>query len=156
MVEKRTHSNFETHRAGRDAVAGELSSRGYRVELAPRKRPAVDLLCRSSGGVEFSVKVKCLTSKTSWLFGKSVREPRDRLFFVLVLLPASPLDPTEYYILSHSQLLDALDEQDRANKEAGDERGEPLADFPTSVYYKVVKKLTERFGRLDGWDKLPQ
>jgi len=156
MVEKRTHSNFETHRAGRDAVAGELSSRGYRVELAPGKSPAVDLLCRSPGGIEFCVKVSCLTKRKSWFLGNSARELRDKLFFVLVLLPASPLERAEYYILSHPQILDTLDEQDRANKEAGDERGEPLADFPTSVYYKVVKKLTERFGRLDGWDKLPQ
>jgi hypothetical protein len=126
------------------------------VAFTTGNAPAVDLLCRSPGGREFSVQVKSLSKKTAYLFPNNVRDSVDGLYFVLVLLPDIPTERAVYFVLNHSQLVQALDEQNRLLRDKEKATGKLSKPFQPGVNYSVIKRLSDEFGYQDAWSNLPQ
>lgn len=150
---KTSRKNHQTQWSGQFGAAHELSRRGYLVTFTMGNAPLTDLLCQSPEGVPFKVQVKSLSSRTSFICPNASIEPDDRLFFILVVLPSSPTERPEYFVLKHQQLLQALKEQDRANEETAKKRGRPFKEFPPGVNYSVLAK---RFTFHDAWESLPK
>jgi hypothetical protein len=66
--------HYQTQWAGQFGVAHELTRRGYLVTFTTGNAPGDDLLCQSPSGVAFSIQVKSLSSKTYFLYQKSLEE----------------------------------------------------------------------------------
>ncbi|MPM06949.1 hypothetical protein SDC9_53253 [bioreactor metagenome] len=134
-----------TQWAGQFGVAHEMTRRGYLVSFTMGNAPAVDLLCKSPAGTEFSVQVKSLKSKTFFLYQNSLLESKSNLFFVFVLVPVSEemnfnLKPAEYFVLNRKQFAEAINEQMSVNRKREKQRGKPYAEFSPGISYSVLNK----------------
>jgi len=146
---KKTH---QTQWAGQFGVAHELTRRGYLVAFTTGNAPAADLLCESPSGVAFSVQVKSLSSKTYFLYQKSLLEPNASLFFVFVLVPPDPSCRPEYFVLNNQQFQDIVNKQENLLSEAEKKRGKPYAEFSPGINYGTLAQ--HKF--LDAWGNLQQ
>ena len=147
-------SRHQTQWAGQFGVAHEMTRRGYLVSFTMGNAPAIDLLCRSPKGQNFSLQVKSLSSKTYFLYGKNfVDGPRPDLCFAFVLIPKDDNDRPNYYILNNEQFQKmhkvTLKLQDEKVKKRG---GEPYKPFSPAVYWKTLEDL----GFKDNWKNLPE
>jgi len=146
----------QTQWAGQFGVAHKLTRRGYLVSFTLGNAPAVDLLCISPKGYEFSIQVKSLKSKGYFPYQKSLLEIDPDLYFVFVLIPPITLKthvlPVEYFVLNNEQLRTLVEEENQRQKEEERKRGRPYADFPPSMYYQTLS----RGEFLNAWHYLPQ
>ncbi len=95
---KKRKSAHHTQWAAQFAVASELCKRDYQVALTMGNHPNADLMAISPNGVAFTVDVKGLRSKNTWLIR---RKPKtERLFYVLACVP--PGQPNQFFIMSQA------------------------------------------------------
>jgi hypothetical protein len=150
MTDRR--KRYLTQWSGQFGAAHELSRRGYLVTFTTGNAPAVDLLCQSPGGVPFSVQVKSLSSRTSFILQKSLLQPKDNLFFILVVLSSLPSERPEYFVLTHRQILQVIEKMKRWMKEKEKRTGKKYKEFPPGINYSL---LVRDFDFRDAWDGLP-
>ncbi|MEA3367366.1 MAG: hypothetical protein U9R68_04545 [Planctomycetota bacterium] len=148
---KKRGKRYQTQWAGQYGVAHELTLRGYLVALTVGNAPITDLLCQSPEGTLFSIEVKSLSSKTYFLFQDSLLERKPDRYVVFVLLPRSPSERPEYYVLSNEQFLKVAEEQKRRDREAEKRRGKPYAAFSRGINYSTLSDSDCR----DAWHVLP-
>ena len=141
--------NYQTQWAGQFGVAHELSRRGYLVTFTTGNAPAVDLLCQSPSGIAFSVQIKSISSKTSFLFQKSLLKSAKNRFFVFVLIPELVSKPPEYFVLNNEQFLDLHEEQRQILEESDKKKGKTNRANLLGVNYRVLAKKDFR----DAWAK---
>ena len=111
--------HYQTQWAGQFGVAHELTRRGYLVTFTTGNAPGDDLLCQSPSGVAFSIQVKSLSSKTYFLYQKSLEEnPLRTRFFVFVFIPRDLSSEPQYFVLNSEQFLRLVEEQKQVAKEA--------------------------------------
>jgi len=144
--------HYKTQWSGQFGVAHELTRRGYLVTFTTGNAPAADLLCESPTGVAFSVQVKSLSSKTYFLYQKSLLEPNVSRFFVFVLVPPSLSKRPEYFVLSNQQFRQVVEEQEELLRESEKRRGKPYAKFSLGINYGTLA----RHDFLDAWENLPE
>ena len=144
--------NYQTQWAGQFGVAHELTRRGYLVTFTTGNAAAADLLCESPGAIAFSVQVKSLSSKTYFLYQAAFRKRNQSRFFVFVLLPMSPRQRPEYFVLNNEQFLSVVQEQERISREWEKKRGKPYAKFAPGINYRTLAH--HEF--LDAWGSLPK
>lgn len=146
----------QTQWAGQFGVAHELARRGYLVSFTLGNAPAVDLLCVSPKGYEFSIQVKSLKSKGYFPYQKSLLEIDPNLYFVFVLIPPitemTHVLSVEYFILNNEQFHMIVEEENLRQKKEETRRGKPYADFPPSIYYQTLKESEFH----NAWYNLPQ
>jgi hypothetical protein len=150
-MEKRK-KNYQTQWAGQFGVAHELTRRGYLVTFTTGNAPAADLLCESPSGVAFSVQVKSLRSKMYFLYQPSLLKLNASRFFVFVLVPATPSQQPEYFVLNSQQFRNVVEEQERILKQAEEKRKKPYAKFSSGINYGTLA----HHDFLDAWGNLPQ
>ena len=141
----------QTQWAGQFGVAHEMTRRGYFVAFTTGNAPALNLLCKSPKGSEFSVRVKALRSKTYFIYQESLLAPNPDLYIVFVLVPEDPLERAEYFVLNNAQFLSIVKEENKRLKEAEKERGRPYAHFGPGITYRTLNR--KEF--LNAWDNLP-
>lgn len=144
--------NYQTQWAGQFGVAHELTRRGYLVTFTAGNAPSDDLLCKSPSGIPFSVQVKSLSSKTYFIYQKSLLEPIPTRFFAFVLIPRDAFRKPEYFVMNTEQFLCLVEEQERILKESEERRGRPYAAFSPGINYPVIARHNFR----DAWDNLPK
>ena len=143
---------YQTQWAGQFGVAHELTRRGYLVTFTTGNALSDDLLCQSPAGVAFSVQVKSLSSKTYFLYQKSLEEaPLATRFFVFVLLATDSSIRPEYFVMNKEQFLTLVEEQKRILAESEKRRGRAYAEFSPGINYPIVAQHNFR----DAWDNLP-
>jgi hypothetical protein len=98
------------------------------------------------------VQVKSLSSRTSFICQKSLLEPQDNLFFILVVLSRALSQRPEYFVLNHEQFLQVIKEQERWMREEAKKRSKPYAEFAPGFNYSVMAK----FNFVEAWENLPQ
>ncbi len=103
-----SQQKYATQWAAQFCVAGELSRRGYRVSLTLGNAKSADLVVRSPGGALFDLEVKGLAASNFWLLRED--DPRDDLFFALVLVPRgqphdSELAPARFFLATSAQVM---------------------------------------------------
>src|ERR1700722_14229740 len=97
----------QTQWATQFLVAGELIRRGYTVSFTQgNNTPIADLMVGSPSSKLFWVDVKGLSGKNAWLI--TPQEPRDDLFYILVLLSRLAEKPKErvadrFFILTQAE-----------------------------------------------------
>ena len=144
--------NYQTQWAGQFGVAQELTRRGYLVTFTIGNALDADLLCESPSSVAFSVQVKSLSSKTYFLYQKSLLERSRNRFFVFVLVPAVLSRRPEYFVLDNQQFLRLVDEQEQILRESEKKRGRPYAKFARGINYGTLA----RHDFYDAWHNLPE
>jgi predicted AAA+ superfamily ATPase len=86
-------------------VAGELARRGYNVTLTFGNTKSIDLLIEKNGTV-IPVQVKGMQRKKSICWNINLQKLTDvKMIYVLVNLNADTLEPAEFFILNHSELM---------------------------------------------------
>jgi hypothetical protein len=144
-------TRHQTQWSGQFGVAHEMTRRGYLVAFTMGNAPTVDLLCISPKKQEFSVQVKSLRSKTFFLYQKSLRTPKPNLYFVFVLIPETPSQPSEYFVLNNAQFQRIDKEEDARFKKIETERGRPYAKFSPGISYGTLNRDEFR----NAWHNLP-
>ena len=144
--------HYKTQWSGQFGVAHELTRRGYLVSFTTGNAPAADLLCESPSGVAFSVQVKSLSSRTYFLYQRSLLEANASRFFVFVLVPPCVRKRPEYFVLNNQQFRLVVDEQEELLRESERERGKPYAKFSPGINYGTLA----RHDFLDAWGNLPE
>jgi hypothetical protein len=118
--------------------------------------PAVDLICRSPQGKNFSVQVKSLSSKSSFIFSHGADDEgdgHDELYFVLVLIPTERSERAEYYLLNRPATKEALVQAAREYEASCQRRGTTPVAFAPGVNYSTVKRLAAEHGYRDAWER---
>ncbi len=133
------NKRYKTQWIGQYAVSSELTRRDYLTAMPLGNTPIRDLICRSPSGKDFSVQVKSLSSKGFFPLQKSLTEKEIKnLYFVFVHVPSKLTDPLEYFILSHSQLLDVWKKENEYWKQKEQRRGKPYKEWSEAVRYKSL------------------
>jgi len=141
-----SRSRHHTGWAGALAVAAELSRREYDAAITLGNTPALDLICASPTGKSFTVQVKSLTAG-NWVLIKKAQleqEPRDDLYFAVVLVPANDEDPFVFHILTHAEACALYGQQRRTKRD-----GTPYKPGMEGLSWGQVRPHQGR------WDKLP-
>jgi len=125
----------QTQWAATYLVAAELTRRGYRVGWPMGNAPIKDLLVESPKGSRFEVDVKGGTYgpnvKSYWHLVQEDRvegQCSPSLFFVFVRVDPDPLKPTDFFILSHQDLMN-LYESLTSTSPSLTRKGEPYKEF---------------------------
>jgi hypothetical protein len=101
---KKRKPAHHTQWAAQFAVASELCKRDYQVALTMGNHPKADLMAISPKGVAFTVDVKGLRSKNTWLVR---RKPKtDKLFYVLACVPKG--QPNQFFVMSQATTNDLI------------------------------------------------
>lgn len=102
----------QTQWAATYLVSAELTRRGYRVGWPMGNAPVKDLLVESPLGKRFNVDVKggSYSQKVTSYWHPVQRDriegqPKDELFFVFVRVDPDPLKTSDFFILSHQELI---------------------------------------------------
>ena len=141
----------QTQWAGQIGVAHEMTRRGYLVAFTMGNAPSVDLLCQSPKGQVFPVQVKSLKSKNYFLYQESLRDCNPDLCFVFVLVPETPSQPPEYFVLNNAQFQRIDKEEEARFKKIETERGRPYAKFSPGISYGTLNRDEFR----NAWHNLP-
>ena len=136
----------QTQWATQFLAAAEIIRRGYTVSFTQgNNTPIADLMVGSPSSELFWVDVKGLSSKNSWLIAP--KEPRERLFYILVLLSPLAESPNKrtadrFFVLTQAEAndLEAAYRHTHPN-DKGAIRGFAFADADKHE---------------DKWDKLPR
>lgn len=148
---KQARKNYKTQWAGQFGVAHELTRRGYLVAFTTGNAPRVDLLCQSPSRVPFSVQVKSLSSKTVFLFQKSLLEARPECFLVFVHVPDAIKKPAEYFVLTNEQFRRVAEEEEQHAME-DEKKGGGTWTMPGITYRRLAGHPELR----DAWASLPE
>ncbi len=147
-----TSKHHQTQWTGQYGVAHEMTRRGHLVTLTLGNAPHADLLCRSPQGINFSVQVKSLSSKTYFLLQDNLLTPNPALCFVLVFIPSKAINAVEYFVFNNQQFLDIFKEEEIRLKEMELKRGKPYAPFAKGINYGTVNRDEFR----NAWNNVPK
>jgi hypothetical protein len=113
----RTAKTQRTQWTAQFLAAAELVRSGYVVTFTMGNTPIADLTVgRPDGTSLFWVDVKGLGSNNAWLIRR--RAALETIFYVLVRVGALRVDD-QFFVLSHQQVNDLLDQQRRRDESRG-------------------------------------
>ena len=144
----------QTQWAATYLVAAELTKRGYRVGWPMGNAPTKDLLVESPEGKQFDIDVKggCYKPSQSsyWHPVQETRvqgNPLSSLFFVFVRVDPDPDKSSEFFILSHQDLIN-LHQQLTQTMPTVSRKGTPYKPFPPGCRYQDPLRYKGLWNRL--------
>jgi len=146
----------QTQWAATYLVAAELTRRGYRVGWPMGNAPVKDLLVESPQREHFEVDVKGGSYKASvksyWHLvqkGRVQGQGSPSLFFIFVRVDPSLNMPADFYILSHSELIE-LHDHVKSTTPPVSSKGVPYKEFTPGF------RPVDLAGYKENWDALPR
>lgn len=154
-----------TQWAGQFGLASELSRRHYVVTFTLGNTTGQDILCCSPEGRKFSIEVKTIKGKTSWLFSERPRGWFEHKpdtdssgladYYALIYIPTKIDLPMEYYLLKAEMLRDAYHAQLNFAQAREASGKKPYAAFQPGIDLKVMVEFTKACECRNQWNLLP-
>lgn len=154
--------NYGTQWAGQFGVAHELVRRGYLVSFTMGNAPGKDLLCVSPKGKQFAIQVKSLRGKGLFLFQETLLHAPESVFVVLVMLPESPDERPEYFVMNKKQFRTMVERHNAHQHELAKKRGRKSSsasswsDATWDIYYGILAKSELPIKGTGAWKNLPR